>query len=451
MIQRLLHTLPRDKIAKRLVRNLKWIFSSQIAIAVLGMLSLAVSARALGAAGLGALALIEAFARINARLVHFEPWQAVIQFGSAALTNEETLRFERLVGLSIVLDVIGGLAAAALILLLAPIVAAPIGLDGSGTHLLPLGALAMVVSLRATGIALLRLQDRFDLLAKIDIATALFRLALFVIAWLLGGTLLHFVIIFVLCSFADGVVAFLFGQREMRQRGQKPKFGNLLVTLRQNPGFLRFMWNANIAVILRQTTQRLDVIILGALVAPTFVGHYHIARRCGDAAIRLGRPIKQAIFPEFTRLAAEGNYLRIKKTALWISIGFCTILLAGLVPVLIYIDPILDTAFGEAFISAAPVVSIQAVAVALFLAGVILTPVLLSLGRDRELMLIGVATATLFFTLIFPLVMAFGVNGAALSHLFSNAFWLAASSWLVIKTLREKTRHTNVPTSEVLS
>lgn len=454
MIQRLRRYLPRDQIAQRLLRNLKWIFSSQIAMAVLGMVSLAISARALGAAGLGALALIEAFARINARLVHFEPWQAMIQYGSVALEEVDTTRFEKLVGLSIVLDLIGGLAAAALTLVLAPLLAGQIGLEGSAAQLLSLGALAVLLSLRATGVALLRLYDRFDQLAKIDTATALLRLILSVIAWLVGGTLTHFVVIFVVFSLAEGLIAFLFGRREMRKRGQTPHFGSLMATLRQNRGFLRFMWNSNLSVILRQTTQRLDVVILGALVASVFVGHYHIARKCGDAAIRLGRPIKQAIFPEFSRLAASQDYLRIRKTALWISFGFCGILLAGLIPVLIYIDPILNAAFGEAFAAAAPVVSIQAVAVALFLAGVILGPVLLSLGRDRELMLTGAATATLFFVLIYPLVTSFGVKGAALSHLLCNALWLGVCSWLVIRTLDAKTRgnapakldhHTKVP------
>ena len=451
MIQRLRQILLRDQIAQRLLRNLKWIFSSQVAMAILGMISLAVSARALGAAGLGALALIEAFARINARLVHFEPWQAVIQYGSLALEEQDTTRFEKLVGLSIVLDVIGGLAAAALIFFLAPLVAGSIGLDGSAAQLLSLGALAVVLSLRATGVALLRLYDRFDQLAKIDTATALLRLVLSVGAWLIGGSLVHFVVIFVLFSAAEGLLAFLYGRREMQRRGQEPKFGNLITTLRQNRGFLRFMWNSNLAVILRQTTQRLDVVILGALVAPVFVGHYHIARKCGDAAIRLGRPIKQAIFPEFSRLAASGDFVRIRKTALWVSVSFCVVLVAGVIPTLIYIVPILDAAFGEAFVAAAPVVSIQAVAVALFLAGVILGPVLLSLGCDRELMLIGAATAALFFALIYPFVITFGVSGAALSHLISNILWLAACSWLVIKTLDTKMHRPAPVETEVAS
>ncbi|MCK0143107.1 oligosaccharide flippase family protein [Aliiroseovarius sp. F20344] len=451
MKSRLRQLLPRDQVATRLLRNLKWIISSQVAMAVLGMIALAISARALGAAGLGALALIEAFARINARLVHFEPWQAVIQYGSAALENQETERFERLVGLSIVLDVIGGLAAAVLIWFLAPLLANKIGLEGSDAWLLSFGALAVVLSLRATGVALLRLYDRFDQLAKIDTATAFMRLVLSVIAWLVGGGLIHFVIIFVAFSLAEGLIAFVYGRREMRKRGQHPRFRNLLDTLRQNSGFLRFMFNSNLSVILRQTTQRLDVVILGALVAPVFVGHYHIARKCGDAAIRLGRPIKQAIFPEFSRLSASGDYNKIRKTAIWVSAGFAAILFIGIAPILLYITPILNAAFGEAFIEAAPVVSIQAVAVALFLVGVILGPVLLSLGRDRELMRVGAATATLFFVLIYPLVITFGVKGAAMSHLFSNALWLVSCSWLVIRALDAKTRHNAPGQTEVPS
>ncbi|MHA6266527.1 lipopolysaccharide biosynthesis protein [uncultured Aliiroseovarius sp.] len=438
MIRTKLAKLKGDQVAARLLRNLKWIVSSQVAMAILGMVSLAVAARALGAAGLGALALIEAFARIIARLVHLEPWQAVIHHGSAALENKDQGRFARLIGLSVLLDIAGGVLAAVVVLALAPMLAPVMGLEGQPATYLTLGALAVLVSLRATGIALLRLYDRFDVLAKIDTATAAFRAILSVIAYLLGGDLLHFVAIFIAFSLVEGLAAYLFGRREMKRHGQTMTLSGMQAMLTANPGFLRLMWNSNLAVILRQTTQRLDVVILATLVAPVYVGHYHIARRCGEAAIRLGRPIKQVVFPEFARFAARGEYQKISKTATSISLGFTAVLVAGLLPTLWFIEPLVTSIFGPDFAAATTVVSVQAIAVALFLAGVILGPVLLSLDADRGLMWTGVVTAALFFVLLYPLVSMFGVTGAALTHLICNSLWLIACIWLTHRALRAK-------------
>lgn len=433
---RLISGLRDDPVMGSFARNLKWIFSSQMAVAVLGMVFLAFAARALGAAGLGLFALVEAYARIVARLAHLEPWQAVIRHGSEALEAEEPERFGRLIGLSVLLDLVGGLLAALVALILFPVLAPWLGLEGTQRWLLAAGALAIMFSLRATGISLLRLYDRFDLLAKVDSAVAALRAGLAVLAWALGAGLVGFLAIFIVISLLDGLLAFVMGRGQMRAKGHRIQFGGLRQTLDENPSFLRLMWNSNLSVILRQTTQRMDVIILAALLPAASVGYYHIARRCGDAALRLGRPLSQAIYPELTRLAARGESVRLGRVVRSISLGFAAVLVVVLVPIIWQLALIIEAVFGQDYLPAVTAVSIQTVAVGVFLSGILLNPALLSLGQDRAMVRIGALTATLFFVLVIPMVSVFGVAGASGTHLICNMLWLGLGVWQIRHTLQ---------------
>jgi O-antigen/teichoic acid export membrane protein len=436
MIRQFASTLRTSPLAARTFRNLKWIFLSQGAIAVLGTITLALSAQALGAAGLGVIALVEAYARIVARLIHLEAWQAAIRHGSEALEKEDGSRFGYLVGLSVQIDLAGGVLSALVALALAPVLAPTFGLEGEQGHLLSFAALAVLISLRSTGVALLRLYDRFDLLAKIDSATALLRLVLTALVFAFGGGLAAFVVVFIAFSIADGLAAYHYGLREMRQYGHRPKFGPLRDAIAANPGFLRLMWNSNLSVMLRESTQRLDTLILAALLPPTVIGYYHIARRVGEAANRLGRPLKQVLYPELTRLVARNEWDRVSRLVFGTTTAAAVVLAILLLPILSQIEAIITLVFGADFAPAAPVVAIQAVAVAVALAGVILGPALLSLEQDRSLVWAGAATAALFFVTLVPAVRVMGVSGAAAMRLISNLVYLLLCVLVVRQTLR---------------
>ena len=111
VINRLKHRLATEPVFRRLLRNISWLFSTHFLIGVIGMATLAFTARTIGASGLGILAIVEAYVRIVDRLLRLEPWQATIRYGVEALEIGDSPRFLRLVKLSIVIDLAGGLLA----------------------------------------------------------------------------------------------------------------------------------------------------------------------------------------------------------------------------------------------------------------------------------------------------------------------------------------------------
>jgi len=101
-----------DIALQRILRNMAYLFSANILVAVVGLGTVAVMARALGPAGLGAIALAEAFVRLVDQLIRLEPWQAVIRYGALTLENDKETEFRRLVKFSTLFDILGGSLAA---------------------------------------------------------------------------------------------------------------------------------------------------------------------------------------------------------------------------------------------------------------------------------------------------------------------------------------------------
>ncbi|MDC0660381.1 oligosaccharide flippase family protein [Leisingera sp. SS27] len=424
----------RHPVLRRIVRNASWVLAAQILSALLGLASLAFAARALGTAGLGVLAAAQAYGWIVNRLLHLEPWQSVLRFGVEAQEAGQQQRFLRLVKFSLLADLAGGVLAGGAALAAAPAAAGWLQLGPDGSSYLMLLALALFLNLRPTGLAVLRVLDRFDLLAKADAAVAAVRLGLCAAAWAAGLGLWGFLLIALLEGLASGLAAFVLALRQLRRGGHGSLRQLPLAGLRrENPGLLRLLWNSNINVILRQSVQRLDVILLTALAGPAAAGSFHLARRLGEAALKLGRPLNQAVYPEFARKWAAGDAAGLRRLALGLCAAIAAsglLLLALLAPVM---APLLTRLFGAEFAAAAPAVCVQMAAAVLLLTGMMLGNALLSCGRDSWLVRMSLAASALFLAALAVLIQLAGPLGAALAHLVLGLVLTAGNGWLLLR------------------
>lgn len=418
----------------RIFRNVSWLFSAQIIVGILGLVSLAIMARAIGPVGIGIIAVVQAFVRAVERLVRLEPWQALIQAGTRALENEQHQRFIGLVKLSLLINVAGAILAGSLTLAASSFAAHFFDLPPMGQHYVQLFAVGTFFSLRPTGLGILRIFDRFDLLAKIDVATAALRLTLSLGALAMGMGIWAFISILLVESLANGLAVFFVAMRVMHGRGHHGVLrANARKALDENPGFLRFLWNSNFNVMLRQSAQRFDVLILSNMVTPEIIGLYHLGKRLADAVLKMSRPLSQAIYPEFARIWAGGVVSSFRSIVFTTSGLLFLISVVVFVPIALNMSWILKLFFGEEFVAATTLVQLQLFAVLISLTGMLLNPALLGMGRDRELVRITLAAAVTFFVLLVPLVNAYGAAGAAIDHIIFNTIWLIASITVLIR------------------
>jgi O-antigen/teichoic acid export membrane protein len=426
-----------DPVFRRLARNVGYLFSANAMVSGLGLLTLSVMAYGLGPAGLGVVAIIEAYVRSVDRVLRFEPWQAVVRYGSTALENKDRSRFSRLIKASTLFDIAGACAAAIAAILLADLVMPRMGLDEAQTPLAVMFAVSLFFNLAATPTAVLRLFDKFDLIAKFSVLLALLRLLMVAVAWQLGAGLWSFVIILAIYQAASALVPLAVAWRELAHQG----FGITQVfasplrgVLAANAGIERFVWNSNLNVILRTATQRFDILIVGAILGPAATGIYQLARRTGQAAMVFGRPIQQAIYPDIARLWARGEFSRFSRILLITNgaIFLCGCL--GLLVVALNIEPLVQLFFGKDFLVAAPLIVVQGFAIVLFLAGNTLNPALLSMGRDNALVLISLTASAIFFVVFVPFLKIFGVMGGSIAHVVFNVVWLTGCILVLLRT-----------------
>ncbi|MCK5909118.1 MAG: lipopolysaccharide biosynthesis protein, partial [Caulobacter sp.] len=150
---------------KRVLANAGHLLSGRVVNAVVGLAYIALTARSLGKETMGVLVIINAFAQFLGEVAHFESWQTVLTYGTDPLLKKERTKFQQVLRLSLMLDLISSIIGVSLGVLGAWLfwkeLRWPDGMSGYGA----LYALSIGVMTSATGVGLLRLFDRFRFLA----------------------------------------------------------------------------------------------------------------------------------------------------------------------------------------------------------------------------------------------------------------------------------------------
>lgn len=423
-----------DLALRRILRNMAYLFSANILVAVIGLGTVAVMARALGPSGLGAIALAEAFVRIVDQLIRLEPWQAVIRYGALTLENGREVEFRRLVKFSTLFDILGGSLAAIVAITACLLISSWFGFDEEQKRITIAYSVTLFFALSATPTGLLRIFDLFDLAAKVSVFLALCRLALSVAAWLMSGDVWTFIIILAVYTIGEHLTQFFLAWRELRRRGHSGIWRTPLAgILKENPGILRFIINTNLYTLARLSTQRFDTLIVGAVLGTSAAGFYQLARRVGVATVKICRPIPQAIYPDLARIWVRGEKQRFRRIVLRVNASLTVFSTVAILGAAYFMEFMVEIVFGEAFRPVAPLMNLQLFAVALFLSGNTLGPALMSMGADKALVTVSIAATAAFFAAIVPLLNLYGAAGAILCQVMFNLILLAGSWALFLR------------------
>jgi O-antigen/teichoic acid export membrane protein len=431
----------RDELLRRLVKNAGYLVSGNMVAAGLGLVALALSARSLGPEMLGLLALIEAYAALVDRLIRLEPWQALIKYGADALERDGHDDFRSLLKLGVLIDVGGAVFSAAVAASAVFVIGPWIGWSDQTISMAGIFSLVLVCHLSATPTAVLRLCDRFAVFAGLEIALAAVRVAACAIAFALDAGLWTFVLLAMAMHLGRHATLVVMAWRELRRQG----YGDFLKghangVGRRFPGIWGFILSLKASVLIRRSTGDLDVLLIGAFLDTGAVGLYHVAKRFGDATLKVGVPIQQAVFPDTARLWARREVRRLRQAVAQVDLltgGLAACVLAG---VALNTDLVLRLSVGPEYAEAGILVVLQLVATTTALFGTALRPVLLSMGLQILLLKIVIASTFAFYVTLGMSLPMLGVVGASLAHIVQNGMWLVAARITFIRRIRHETR-----------
>ena len=431
----------RDDLINRLIRNLGYLLSGNLVTAGLGLIALALTARALGPEELGLLALIEAYARVVDRFIRLEPWQALIKYGAAALEGDRPDDFRSLLKFGVLVDA-GGAACSAVVAVTFVVIAGPwLEWSEQTVQMAAVYSASLIFQLSATPIAVLRLFDRFGIFAWLEVATAVARVILFAVAFLAGAGLWTFLLLVIALSVAYSLALVLIAWRELRRQGYSG-FLHARVTGvgARFPKIWSFMWSLQASFLVRRSTGDLDTLLIGALLDPGAVGLYHVAKRFGDATLKIGVPIQQVLFPDVARLWARREIQRLRRTVVQIDLIAGGLAAGMLAAIALNVDLVLRLSVGPEYAGAALLVILQLIATTTALFGTALRPAMLSMGLQMQLLKIVIVATLGFYVTLVTLLPVLGVVGASVAHIVLNTLWLGAACLVFVRRIREEIR-----------
>lgn len=407
-------------------RNGLILLSGRTLNAVLNAATMAIAVRALGLEAFGVLMLIHTYTQAVGDLAKFQSWQAVLRYGTPALAGGRPHDFQRLIRFTILLDGASAVAATVIAMAGAWVVGPLLGWSAEVTPMAALYGISVVFMVTATPTGLLRLFDRFDLLATQNSTASLVRLIGAGIAFLAGGGLLAFLVVWFLSRLVAGAVLIGSAWREVVKRGlwkgAPPGWRNLTQGF---DGIWKFVWSTNLNTTLGLGFDELGTLLTGGLLGPAEAGLYRIARQIASALSKPAQLLIQVVYPEFARLVADGRMAELRR------LMFRSIILAGggaaiAMAVLVVAGPLLLRLIGgdEALI-AYQVLLWLGMASLIGLWAFPLEPALISTGRAGIAATVRVLVLIVYVPLLMLCVNEFGLLGTGIAAVAAAVMLLA--------------------------
>ena len=421
-------------ILKRVVTNAGMLLGGRTVNAVLSLAYVAISARALGAHELGVLVLIQAFAQFLGEVVKFQSWQTILHFGTRPLAEGRTADFQKVLRFTLILDAASTALGIAVGILGSVLFAGRLGWTPEEAPAAAAFMFTIAFMVSATPMGLLRLFDRFDVMARQAALIAVIRLVASGAALVLHAGMLGFLAAWAVGTVGSWLYLASSAYRELSKRGLLAGFAWGGPVSGGVPGIWRFAWSTNLTTTLDVAFSHVATLIVGGLIGPSDAAFWRVGRQVSDAIAKPAKLLTPALYPELARLRAEQRH-----TAMWRlarNVGF---LAGGAGAILLVVSwaggPfLLTTVMGPGFGPAAGVMTWQVAAAVIGIFALPLEPMLISLGKPGLAVRVRLAVSGGFLIILPFLVARFGLIGAG-SGLVAAAGALALGMLLFI--LRE--------------
>lgn len=336
---------------KRISRNFTAIFSATTLAALLGMMAVAVNARALALSEMGILALVQAYATLISGLSSFNTHLPVMRLGAEAIEQGDRAKLSQLIFFALLFDILAGFLAAGLCYLATPLAIHLFDLDHRLEKVIMPFTFAVLFAGLPSANGILRLIDRFDLLGIFEILRSLSIFILSIIMWQMKTPLFLYFIMYACAMAAFPLIKLVYAWIFITR-----KFNLNFRESYQCSGVVReifsFAWTSFFGSSLDAIRNNLDSIVAGSILSKEAIGLYAIAKQTAGILRKFSNFASLISFTEVSRLDARGahdqaNTLILRIVWVCFFIGLLATILS-----FIFGKLLLSLAFGEQYIHA---------------------------------------------------------------------------------------------------
>jgi O-antigen/teichoic acid export membrane protein len=428
--------------------NIGHLLTGNAANIAIGLPAILLTARALGPAGYGVLALVVSYVQLIKRVGDFQAWQPLIRFGVNLDAERDRDSLMALLKYGFALDVLSSLGTCLVAVLGTLVGEAVFGLPRDSTMMLLIYAPVLLFNINGAPIAILRMANRFKTTAYVQLIAGVVKLILCSAAFMTDAGLVAFVCIWAITDSLGPLLVTGAALTELRRK----RLGRFYrVRLRgifeRFPGIWRFTWSSSSSLTIWSSTQLLDTLLVGWLTDSASAGLYHFAKRIARLGQQAAAQVQAVVYPDVTRLWAAARYDAFRRVVLQTEViiaGFGLLLFAASVA---FGERIIEWTAGPAFAAAAPLLMVQLFALALTVSGTVMRSALLAMGRAGSVLKIVIVSTLAFHLTAISLLPVIGPMGANIAHIVLGVIWLTGLGVMFRRGLRAQ----GVQEEEVLS
>jgi O-antigen/teichoic acid export membrane protein len=405
-----------SRLLRRRSATAAWVYAS----VVFGILGTIVAARALGLQDFGVYATALAAVGFFQILLDLTVEESLTKYGFRYVASEDWGRLRRLFRQMLLLKLVGGALATAILVVLAPVADAIFDEEGVGAALLAAALLPLVQSSENVGTTALLLHSRYDLRGAYQAGSSALRLAAIAIGAPYGVT--EALGAMVAAQFVSTAAVSAVGLAALRRFPRAParELGEDV------PGIRSFVLQSSLATGVISLRTTLVQVILGIVAGPTHVGLFRIAQTPQSGLAALSSPARLVLLTEQTRDWERGQRVSVLAGIRKYTIGAAGLMVVA-VPLFFFAMPwLVEAVFGDEYGGAVDAARIVLIAGAIQFAIGWTKSLPVTIGRPQLRIVTHGLEALVVVPGVAVLGAEWGATGAAAAVLVSTAVFAAA-------------------------
>ena len=308
--KKILHKIKNDNFWKNLFKNSFWAFFGDASASAITFIISIILIKIIGSESYGILILAQSYMNIMDVIINIQSWRSTIQYGQKALVDGNDNELHSYVKLGCIMDISTAILCFIISILLPNLIGGLLHWSNEMILCSEIFAITIISHFAGTPTAILRLFNKYNLVALSKTLAAIFKITAIVAYYLITKNLnlVSSTIIFMLTDFIGNVLLVIFA---FYNYSKKYKISDIVKAKmpKDAKSFISYTLWGTLSEIVDLPVQTIDVFIVSVLGNAT-VAIYKIFKQIIGIISKVTGPIQQSILPQFSELSAKGNEKR---------------------------------------------------------------------------------------------------------------------------------------------
>jgi O-antigen/teichoic acid export membrane protein len=429
----------RDRALRKVVKFGLPIALGKFGASLAGLVTLALLAHQLGPGPLGVIAVIRATVSTLEQYANFNTWQVIIKYGTEAIAREKPSDVERLIKLSLLIDLATAALATLLVIGIAFVIPGTFGWTSHEAFMCAVYGVTVLTRVAGTSDGIFRLCDAYRPQAIATIFSAGFATLSVAVAVAMDAGFDGCIVALIVGEVVGNIVltAVTFWVAKKNGYGNWPS-ARLRGVRTAFPGIFHFLVSTNAQLTVKKTQADFDTFVVGAMLGKIPSGLFRVVKQLGTIPGRVFMPFEIVLFTELARASSVHDYRgfrRFLRRSVAIFGGGSLVIWALAA---VAAEPILRLVAGAEFVPAAASFRWYLLAMALNVANAPTLRAMIALGRPGTLFFFELATLALLVGTGIAATALWGIAGVSAAVAFVKFIQMIWSILLIRNVLRAR-------------